>query len=206
MASSLFLVTAVTAVRAETTLTYADLVHRVTDLSRLAVLPEKGEKCGMWSSYDRASRYDEKTGKYVAWDANGDGGGVIRSEGDHVVMAEMKGPGCIWRIWSAAAEKGHVKIYLDGQAQPAVDLPFADYFDGKHAPFAYPALSYNLGRSEAAARISICRFPTRNRARWWPTRAGAITSISTTPPTRQARSCPPSAPPWPRSTPHNSKR
>ena len=30
-------------------------------------------------------------------------------------MAEMKGPGCIWRIWSAAAEKGHVKIYLDGQ-------------------------------------------------------------------------------------------
>ena len=48
-------------------------------------------------------------------DANGDGGGIIRTEGDKVVMAEMKGPGCIWRIWSAAAEKGHVKIYLDDQ-------------------------------------------------------------------------------------------
>ena len=129
---------------AETTLTYANLVGRLTDVSHLAVLPEKGEKCGMWSSYDRASRYDEKTGKYVNWDANGDGGGVIRAEGDRVVMAEMKGPGCIWRIWSAAAEKGHVKIYLDDQPEPAVDLPFADYFDGKHAPFAYPALSYNL--------------------------------------------------------------
>ena len=58
-------------------------------------------------------------------------------------MAEMEGPGCIWRIWSAAAEKGHVRIYLDGQAEPAVDLPFA-YFDGKHKPFDYPALSYNL--------------------------------------------------------------
>ena len=25
-------------------------------------------------------------------------------------MAEMKGPGCIWRIWSAAPGGGHVKI------------------------------------------------------------------------------------------------
>ena len=145
MASGMLMLTALTAAaRAETALTYADLVQRMTDLSQLAVLPQAGEKCGLWSSYDRASRYDEKTGKYVNWDANGDGNGVIRTEGDQVVMAEMKGPGCIWRIWSAAAEKGHVKIYLDDQPEPAVDLPFADYFDGKHAPFNYPELSYNL--------------------------------------------------------------
>jgi hypothetical protein len=126
------------------TLTYGDLIRRMTDVSRLAVLPEVGEKCAQRSSYDRASRYDAKTGKYVNWDANGDGSGIIRREGDRVVMAEMKGPGCIWRIWSAAAEKGHVKIYLDDQEEPAVDLPFAAYFDGKHAPFKFPALSYNL--------------------------------------------------------------
>jgi hypothetical protein len=125
-------------------LTYADLIGRMTDLSQLAVLPATGENCGLCSSYDRASKYDEKTGKYVNWAANGDGGGIIRREGDQVVMAEMKGPGCIWRIWSARAEKGHVRIYLDGQPQPAVDMPFCDYFDGRHAPFAYPALSYNL--------------------------------------------------------------
>ena len=94
--------------------------------------------CAQWSSYDRASRYDEKTGKYIAWDANGDGGGMIRSEGDQVVMAEMKGPGCIWRIWSAAPGEGHVKIYLDDQPKPAVDLPFAHYFDGKHVPLRLP--------------------------------------------------------------------
>ena len=106
-------------------------------------MPAPGETCQQWSSYDRASRYDEATGKYIRWDANGDGNGVIRTEGDQVVMAEMAGPGCIWRIWSAAAKEGHVKIFLDGQAEPAVDLPFADYFDGKHTPFDYPALSYN---------------------------------------------------------------
>ncbi len=126
------------------TLTYVDLVGRMVDMEQLAVLPAPGETCRQWSSYDRASRYDEQTGKYVAWDANGDGGQFIRTEGEQVVMAEMEGPGCIWRIWSALAKEGHVKIYLDGQEQPAVDLPFRDYFTGKTAPFDYPALSYQL--------------------------------------------------------------
>ncbi len=119
---------------------YLDLVKRLTDLERLAVLPAAGDTCAQWSSYDRASKYDEASGKYVAWDANGDGGGIIRREGDQAVFAEMKGPGCIWRIWSAEAKGGHVKIYLDGAAEPAVDLPFAGYFDGKNAPFVYPSL------------------------------------------------------------------
>jgi hypothetical protein len=129
---------------AQQTLTYVDLVKRMTDLERLAVLPVAGEKCAQWSSYDRASKYDEAAGKYVNWGANGDGNGIIRKEGNQVVMAEMEGPGCIWRIWSAKAEKGHVKIYLDGQQQPTIDLPFIEYFDGKHAPLNYPMLSYQM--------------------------------------------------------------
>lgn len=114
---------------AQTQLTYVDLVRRLTDLERLASLPDEGEKCLQWSSYDRASKYDEKTGKYVGWDANGDGGGIIRREGDQLVLAEMKGPGCLWRIWSAAPKQGHVRIFLDDGANPAVDLPFMGYFD-----------------------------------------------------------------------------
>ncbi len=133
--------------RSQESLSYHDLVKRMTDLAQPAVLPAVGETCRQWSSYDRASQYDAATGKYLRWDANGDGDGVIRTEGDQVVMAEMAGPGCIWRIWSAAAEKGHVRIFLDGQAEPAVDLPFFAYFDGKHEPFDYPALSYNLNES-----------------------------------------------------------
>jgi len=127
-------------------LTYLDLIGRLTDLEALAVLPAPGEKCQQWSSYDRASKYDEKTGKYVAWSANGDGGGVIRREGDLSVFAEMKGPGVIWRIWSAAAAKGHVRVTLDGAEQPAIDLPFHNYFDGKVAPFQGKALCHVLAR------------------------------------------------------------
>ena len=55
--------------------TYVDLVNRLTDLEFLSTLPAEGEFCRQWSSYDRSSRYDESTGKYVNWDANSDGFG-----------------------------------------------------------------------------------------------------------------------------------
>ncbi len=129
--------------RAQETLTYVDLVKRMIDLERLAVLPQAGETCKQWSSYDRASTYDAATDSYVKWGANGDGGHMIRQEGNRWVMAEMDGPGCIYRIWSALSKMGRVKIYLDGAEQPAVDLPFKEYFTGKTAPFDYPALSYH---------------------------------------------------------------
>jgi len=123
---------------------YADLVERMIDLTHPATLPIPGERCAQWASWDRSSRYDEETGKYVNWAANNDGPMFIREEDGRYVMAEMDGPGCIWRIWSARAEQGHVKIYLDGASEPAVDLPFAAYFRGDTAPFNYPQLSYNL--------------------------------------------------------------
>jgi hypothetical protein len=121
-------------------LTYVDLVHRLTDLEHLATVPAPGEKTAQFSSYDRASRYDEATGKYIRWDANGDGDGFIRKEDGKFVLAEMTGPGCLWRIWSPAPKAGHVRIYLDGDTNPAVDLPFAEYFSGKQAPFTRPAI------------------------------------------------------------------
>ena len=80
--------------------------------------------------------------------ANGDGGGVIRTEGNEQVLAEIEGPGCIVRTWSATAQQGHVKIYLDGSETPAVDLPFVGYFNQEHepngvnAPFNLPNIDY----------------------------------------------------------------
>jgi hypothetical protein len=129
---------------AQQELTYVDLVKRLTDLQYLATVPAQDEQCAQWSSYDRASRYDTTTGKYVGWDANGDGDGIIRKEGDKLVMAEMQGPGCIWRIWSAAPKEGHVRIYLDGTSEPVVDLPFVGYFNGKNDPFTRSALVHTV--------------------------------------------------------------
>ncbi len=124
------------------TLTYPDLARRIYDLEALAVKPPAGERTGLASSYDRGSRYDAARDKYIGWDANSDGSGIVRKEGDKAVLAEINGPGCVWRIWTATAGQGHVKIYLDGSDTPAVDLPFADFFNGKAAPFNRKNLSY----------------------------------------------------------------
>jgi len=129
---------------AQPELTYVDLVKRLTDLEQLAATPAPGEQCAQWSSYDRRSRYDAGTGKYVDWDANGDGNGIIRKEGNKQVLAEMEGPGCIWRIWSATPKEGHVRIYLDGASEPAVDLPFVGYFNRKNEPFTRSAIVHTV--------------------------------------------------------------
>ncbi|MCD6394658.1 MAG: DUF2961 domain-containing protein [Planctomycetes bacterium] len=129
-------------------LTYVDLIGRLTDLEGLAVLPQSGETCAQWSSYDRASRYDAATGEYVRWEANGDGDGLIRKEGENLVLAEMEGPGVISRIWSAMPKAGHIKFYLDGAELPAIDLPFIGLFDHKHPPFNRPALVHMAARGQ----------------------------------------------------------
>jgi hypothetical protein len=133
------------AARNSNELTYSDLVNRMIDLERLAVLPLPGERGAMWSSYDRKSRFDAATGKCEKWDANSDGGGFIRTEGTNQVMAEMQGPGCIWRIWAASANNNHVRIYVDGAEEPVVDLTFSAYFSAC-APFDYKSMSYTAAK------------------------------------------------------------
>lgn len=123
-------------------LTYADLVNRLTDMEHLAVLPESGEQCAQASSYDRASHYVPETGEYVNWAHNGDGTGIVRMEGDEAVLADIQGPGVIWRFWMALAGEGHIKIYLDGAEKPVLDLPATAYFSGKQPPFNRPGLVY----------------------------------------------------------------
>ena len=120
---------------------YSDLVSRLTNLEYLATLPVTGDRCALFSSYDRGSYYNTNTGQYVNWDANNDCCGIIRTEGANSVLAEMTGPGCIWRMWSATPSSGHVRIYLDGtNGPPVVDLPFSAYFDGLHPPFTNSAI------------------------------------------------------------------
>ena len=87
-----------------------------------------------WSSWDRASKYDEATGKYVNWDANGDGDGIIRKEGDAAGLRGDGGPG---RHLADLVGPGRRRPRADlprRQAEPAVDLPFIGYFDGKNEP------------------------------------------------------------------------
>jgi len=128
------------------TYTYPQLVQRVYDLQQLVHAPKPGEKSGCVSSFDRASRYNEQTGLYENWFANSDGGGHIRKEGEDTVMAELEGPGVIWRIWSARATQGHVQFFIDGAQTPVIDMPFERLFDNTKEPFAYSNLNRTMAR------------------------------------------------------------
>ena len=124
-------------------LSYEDVVGRLTDLKSLAELPKPGEKSAMWSSYDRKSKIDS-AGNFVNWAANIDGlePQYIRKEGENEVLAEMEGPGAIVRIWSASPRDGKVKIYIDGEEEPVLDLAFIDYFKPSIPAFDFPELVY----------------------------------------------------------------
>jgi hypothetical protein len=117
---------------------YPYFVNQLADLDRLPTL-ESGIQCKQFSSYDRKSRVDEATGKYVAWEANGDCGQYIRKDpqSGEGVMAEIEGPGCIWRIWSANPQ-GKIRFYFDGASTPSYEFDFNELFTGKLAGFPRP--------------------------------------------------------------------
>jgi len=128
--------------------TYAGLVGRLTDLERLAAPVVPGEKTFASTSHDRGMSYDPRTDKYRNWIANRDGGGCIRREGRDAVMVDLKGPGVLWRIWSAKAGGGHIKIFIDGNKAPIIDKPFNAWFGDLEKKYPGLAMTLSRGRNE----------------------------------------------------------
>jgi hypothetical protein len=105
-----------------------------------------GETCKMFSSYDRSGGNDDGfSGKYSK----------LRVENGNTVLAEMEGPGCIQRMHFPHSEYGvpgllgrkgeHIRIYLDGQEKPALDVPLEDVFYGKLEGFSRPLADVAIG-------------------------------------------------------------
>lgn len=142
--------------------TYVDLIARLTDLEALAVLPDPDEHAAEITSRDRSSAYDPQADTYENWSANGDGAGIEGLAGDgSKVLAELTGPGCIWRINGSSPSAAHVRVYLDGAVEPAIDLPWDDYFSNQRAPFTEPSLAYVV----AGGRSNYYPIPYRQSAR-----------------------------------------
>jgi len=123
-------------------------VEALRDLYELERLPRLRPGVGfrMFSSYDRTGGNDDGfTGKYSA----------LRREGGDSVLAEVDGPGVIRRIYFAPSdwwrkgllnERGErLRIYLDGAAAPAVDIPAADLFSGRLPQFPRPLVGSGNG-------------------------------------------------------------
>ncbi|MBN2580278.1 MAG: DUF2961 domain-containing protein [Pirellulales bacterium] len=120
----------------------------IEELSRPELLPRlrPGVTCRMFSSYDRSGGNDDGfAGTYSK----------LRVENGNSVLAEMTGPGCIQRIHLPHSiyekpgllglKKEHIRIYLDGEKTPALDVPLEDLFTGKIDGFPQPLVGAGLG-------------------------------------------------------------
>lgn len=108
------------------------LLREMTDFSSVARWPSPPFSLHQCSSYDRAKVAPDKPG----WFANNDFSQYIREENHdgrtEKVMMDADGPGCIVRFWLTTVQnkKGTLRIYLDGQAEPAISFPAYDLLSG----------------------------------------------------------------------------
>lgn len=101
-------------------------------MARFDLLPQlRDTKCVMDSSYDRSG-------------GNGDADHFFKREGNKTTLADIRGPGCIYRFWSANAA-GHLRIFFDDDTTPRIDCPMQDLFLGKVAPFIAPLVGHKSG-------------------------------------------------------------
>lgn len=117
--------------------TSKSILKETVDLTTLTRRPNPYYTTAQASSYDRAS---VKPG-VESWFANGDAGQYVREESregrTERVMADLKGPGAVVRIWSANPA-GTLRFYFDGEETPRFVARTIDLLGGKVAPFAYP--------------------------------------------------------------------
>ncbi len=107
-------------------------------LSKIDLLPRFRENTVVKqvSSYDRTGNNDDGfSGKYS----------FIRKEQDGLVIADLKGPGVIHRIWTPTPTEDIIQFYFDGESQPRISVKFIDLFTGGVYPFIKPVVGNEVG-------------------------------------------------------------
>jgi hypothetical protein len=91
---------------------------------------------GSVSSYDRTGGNDDGfSGKYS----------FVRKDPEGLVLADLKGPGVIYRVWTPTPSDDVLEFLFDGEAQPRIEVKFRDFFLGKDADFPAPLTGFGGG-------------------------------------------------------------
>jgi hypothetical protein len=104
-------------------------------LDRLAVLKES-TKVASVSSYDRTGGNNDGFGGQYSY---------VRKEKDGLVLADLEGPGVIYRIWTPTPTDDVLEFYFDGQDKPTIRVKFGELFMGKHPAFERPLVGFGAG-------------------------------------------------------------
>jgi hypothetical protein len=107
-------------------------------LSRIDLLPQFSSdiKIRQVSSFDTTGGNDDGfSGKYS----------YLRKENGNLVIAELKGPGVIHRIWTPTPTQDTIQFFFDNESGPRINLKFIDLFSGSHYPFSRPVVGNEVG-------------------------------------------------------------
>jgi hypothetical protein len=136
------------------------MLVRMTDYEAMARWPEPEFTFRQFSSYDRGTVAPDQPG----WFANDDHTKYLRTEETEgrkeQVMMDADGPGCIVRFWLTTIQnkRGTLRIYLDGQATPALTFPAYDLLAGD-LKLGEPLLLAHPGYSPADNGGNTLRLP-----------------------------------------------
>ena len=124
-------------------ITTEDLFKEMIDLAGLTYFPDPPYRTVQFSSFDHRSTLPGGPD----WFANSDGFGgepvpnfeEVLKEPDEdgigeYLMADVKGPGAIVRLWTAAIN-GQIRLFLDDQIEPLYDGPALDFFQKTYGHF-----------------------------------------------------------------------
>ncbi len=110
----------------------------IEELYRLDRLPAFKDpvKIGSVSSYDRTGNNDDGfSGKYS----------FVRKDAEGVVLADLKGPGVIYRVWTPTPTDDEMEFLFDGEPAPRVSVKFRELFLGGHPAFPRPLVGFGAG-------------------------------------------------------------
>jgi hypothetical protein len=104
-------------------------------IDRLAEL-RPAVRIGVVSSYDRSGGNDDGfSGK----------DSFVRKEPGGLVLADLEGPGVIYRLWTPTPSEDALEFYFDGEAEPRIHRGFRDLFTEDEYPFVQPLVGYGAG-------------------------------------------------------------
>ncbi|NLH18228.1 MAG: DUF2961 domain-containing protein [Phycisphaerae bacterium] len=110
----------------------------IQELYRLDRLPTFREsvKVASVSSYDRTGGNNDGFGGQYSF---------VRKENGGLVLADLEGPGVLYRFHTPTPTEDLLEFYFDGEQKPRIQVKYRDLFMGNHPAFPRPLVGFGGG-------------------------------------------------------------
>ncbi len=119
-----------------------------------------------WEQFDRIGELRPsvrtyQTSSHEPFGGNRDSAQFLETTGAEHVLLDVRGPGCIYRIWMTGIDlNAMIRIYFDEATTPTVEMTLGDFFSGVTAPFLRPL----VGDDEYSSGGFVCYLPIQFEA------------------------------------------